>query len=74
MYVKKDLSKFTKVLDDISSISYDLEQLWICIDKPNVGTKIIGNVYRSLVRKLQKGLKELSASVTKAQDLNTGLL
>ena len=46
IYVKKELSKFTQIVEDISSISSDLEQLWIYIQKPDVSTKIISCIYR----------------------------
>ena len=70
IYVKKDLSKFTKILSELSSISHDLEQLWISIAKPNVSTKIVANVYRAPTSKLPECIKELSNSVSKAQDLS----
>ena len=74
IYVKKDLSAYTKILDQVSSISSDLEQLWICIDKPNVSTKIIANVYRPPNSKLAEGIEKLSDSVSKALDLVNGEL
>ena len=69
IYVKKDLSKFTKILGELSSVSHNLEQLWISIEKPNVSTKIIANIYRPPNSKLPECLKELSNSATNAQDL-----
>ena len=69
IYVKKDLGNFTKILSEASSVSHDLEQLWIVIDKPNVSTKIIANVYRPPIGNLSECIKELSKSTSIAQDM-----
>ena len=69
IYVKKDLSNYTKILSELSTVSHDLEQLWILIEKPNVSTKIIANVYRPPNGNLPECIKEISNSTSKAQDL-----
>ena len=74
IYVKKELSKYTKLLYTASCISTNIEQLWICIEKPNVSAKLISNVYRPPSGKLSEGLKELSDSIDKAQSLSRGEL
>ena len=72
IYVKKELSKFTQIIEDLSSISDDLEQLWIHIQKPDVSAKIISCIYRPPSGKVSECIKELSASVKQVQDVLRG--
>ena len=74
IYIKKELSKHTKFLDASSFVTNNLEQLWISIDKPNVSTKLISNIYRPPSARLTEGLKELSDSIEKTQNLSRGEL
>ena len=67
-YVKKALAQYTKIVENISSITKDVEQLWICIEKPNNGTKVFANIYRVPSSNLQNALKEITNSVTFIQD------
>ena len=74
MYVKKGLSECTTILENESSISENLEQLWIRIEKPNVKTKIIANIYRPPNGKLLNCINELTYSTTLAQNTYNGEL
>ena len=72
IYVKKELGKYTQIIDNVSSISGDLEQIWIRIQKPNVSTKVISCIYRPPTGKVSDCIKELSDSVKQAQDTYKG--
>ena len=67
-YVKKDLAQHTKIIENISTVTENIEQLWISIGKPNNGTKIIASIYRPPSGNLQMALKELTNSSTFVQD------
>ena len=71
-YVRKDLSEYTSILEDVSSISNDIEKLCIRIDKPNVREKIIMNVYRPPNGKIAEGVKEMEDVVKHIQNQFTG--
>ena len=58
-YVKKDLAKYVTIIERISSIKGDIEQLWIHIDKPNNGTKFLAGTYRTQMATLRRPLKTL---------------
>ena len=61
-YVKNDLAQHTSVISETSSITPEIEQLWIRITKPNTGTKIIANIYRPPNSNVQAALTKLSTS------------
>ena len=63
IYVKKGLSEYTTLLEDVSLVTKEIEHLWISIDKPNVKRQILSNVYRPPEAKLTEGLKSLNNSV-----------
>ena len=46
VYVSDKLYNHTCIMSDYSSITEDIEQLWILIDEPNVRKKIVGLLYR----------------------------
>ena len=68
IYVKKELSKYTSIITEASSIQHELEQLWVRIDKPNTGIKIIANIYRPPNSNLKAALQYLTTSTKLAQD------
>ena len=72
IYIKKELHEFTDVVGDLSSISGNVEQLWVSIKKPNMRKQIIANIYRPPGGKLAEAITELSTSVKKAQDSLSG--
>ena len=46
IYVCDKLYDNTCVISEYSSVTSDIEQLWILIDEPNVRRKVVGLVYR----------------------------
>ena len=46
IYVKNHLYNTVTLLSNYSSVTTDLEQLWICVDEENSRKKIFGLVYR----------------------------
>ena len=70
IYVHDKYSKYVSVLHDCSKITYNLEQLWIQIDKPNVRKCIIGLVYRPPSTDVTISVKELDLSMDYIQSLS----
>ena len=68
-YVKQNLAKYTSIIEEASSISPEIEQLWIRIEKPNMGVKIVANIYRPPNANLKAALTSLSASTKLAQTI-----
>ena len=68
IYVIKELSRYTQVIENVSTISTDLEQLWIRIQKPNTSVKIISCVYRPPAGKVAECIKELTSNTRYVQD------
>ena len=68
IYVKKELAEYTSIVEEASSILPEIEQLWIRIEKPNTGIKIIANIYRPPCSNLQAALASLSKATKLAQD------
>ena len=71
-YIKNDLAIHTTIIGELSSISEDLEQLWVRIDKPKNGVKILANIYRPPTGNLKAGIIELSNSTAIAQENHKG--
>ena len=67
-YVKNNLAQHTKIIENISSITENVEQLWISIEKPENGTKVFANIYRPPSGNLQTALKEVTNSATFVQN------
>ena len=72
VYIKKELSEFAEIVDELSSISGNVEQLWVSINKPNTKKQIIANIYRPPGGKLTDAISELSVSMKKVQDSHSG--
>ena len=68
IYVKTTLSKYTTTLEYAKKVTANLEQIFICIDKPNVRKQIIGNVYRPPNGKISEGIQELTSTVKIIQE------
>ena len=68
MYVKTELSDSTEIVEELSSISANVEQLWVKIEKPNTRKQLIANIYRPPNSKLVEALAKLSESMKKAQN------
>ena len=41
-YIHKRYASYVSIISNCSKVTYNLEQLWICIRKPNVRKLIIG--------------------------------
>ena len=72
IYVKKELGEFVETIEEINSISGNVEQLWVSINKPNSKKQLIANIYRPPSGKLTDAIKELSESMKKVQDSHSG--
>ena len=68
IYIKNELAQYTSVIEESSSITPEMEQLWIRIAKPNAGTKIVANIYRPPNGSVQTALTNLSNATKIAQD------
>ena len=68
IYVKKDLSKFTEIVPEISRITENVEQLWIKINKPSVRKQVIAVIYRPPSGNITKSIEELTLSLTNIQE------
>ena len=68
MYVKTKLSDSAEIVEELSSISGNVEQIWVEIEKPNTRKQLIANIYRPPNGKLVEALAELSESMKKAQN------
>ena len=68
-YVHSKFVNYTTIIRDCSKITYNLEQLWICIDKPNVRKCIVGVLYRPPSSDVTVSLKELSSTMDYLQTL-----
>ena len=73
-FVKKELCKFTSILEEYSSITENIEQLWIQIEKPNTRKQIFSNIYRPPDGKIKEGLESLTNIVKKVTDSYNGEL
>ena len=54
LYVKDCMCEYLSTIDDYCSMPADLEQLWVCINEPNLRKKIIGVVYRPPAGNVEK--------------------
>ena len=68
IYVKKELAQYTSIIEEASSITPEIEQLWIRIEKPNTKVKIIANIYRPPSANLKTVLESLSVSAKVAHN------
>ena len=62
------LSDFAEIVEDLSTISESVEQLWVKIDKPNTRKQLIANIYRPPNGKLTDAIADLTESMKKAQN------
>ena len=72
VYIKNELSKFAEIVDELSTVTVNVEQLWVSINKPNTRKQIIANIYRPPNGKLPEAIDELSKSMEKVQDSHPG--
>ena len=74
IYVKNELSQYTAIMENTTSISYNIEKLCIRINKPNVREKIILNVYRPPNGNVAEGVKEMENAANLIQNHSSGEL
>ena len=74
IYVKNELSQYTAIMENTTSISYNIEKLCIRINKPNVREKIILNVYRLPNGNVAEGVKEMENAANLIQNHSSGEL
>ena len=68
VYIKKRLSDYAEIVEELSTISGNIEQLWVKIDKPNTRKQLIANIYRPPNGKLTDAIAKLTESMKKAQN------
>ena len=56
------------IAEELTSVSENVEQLWVKIEKPNTRKQLIANIYRPPSGKLTGAIAELTKSMKKAQD------
>ena len=64
IYIKNELSEYCSIQTEVSSVTVNLEQLFVVIDKPEVRKQIIGEIYRPPGGKIAESIKELDDSAT----------
>ena len=69
-YISERYSNNVSIISTCSKVTYNLEQLWICIQKPNVRKMTIGVVYRPPHAKVEEAVSELTNSLTYIKDLS----
>ena len=69
IYIRKKLAPYVNIIDRISSISKDLEQLWILLESPNHRTEIVSVIYRPPAGNIDRYFDELRASVDHIQEI-----
>ena len=68
IYIKDGLSDSAEIVEELSSISGNVEQLWVKIEKPNTRKQLIANIYRPPNGKLADAIAEMTDSMKKAQN------
>ena len=71
-YIKSNLSPYATVLEYGTRVTENLEELFVCVYKPNVHKHIIGNVYRPPSGKIPEDIKQLTETVGKIQENTHG--
>ena len=69
-YVSTNFSDDVTIISNCSKITYNLEQLWICLKKPNVRKTVFGVVYRPPTAKVEDTISEMSASMEYIRNLS----
>ena len=72
VYIKTELSAFAEIVEEISSVTGNVEQLWISINKPNTKKQIVANIYRPPNGKLSDAIYEMSESMKKVRNSHSG--
>ena len=69
-YVSNKHSDYISIISNCSKVTYNLEQLWICLRKPNVRNAIFGVVYRPPTAKVDETINELNNSMEFVRSLS----
>ena len=69
-YVSNKYESDVSIITNCSRVTYNLEQLWICIRKPNVRKIIVGFTYRPPTTKVEDTIAELSISMDYIRSLS----
>ena len=74
IYVLDKYVDHITVLDEMSCINPDIEQLWLKLCIPNVKHKCIGCVYRPPKGNIARGLSNIRSTLDKIYEFNTDIL
>ena len=65
LYIHDNIYDYTNVISEYSTVSLDLEQLWIVVECPNVRKKVIGLTYRPPRGNVENCLESLRNTLDK---------
>ena len=68
IYVRKEYMEYCNVVDDLSGVTSDLEQLWVTFCMPNVRHMNIAVVYRPPGSNLENSINQLRTSLDKTTE------
>ena len=74
IYMLDKYVDYITVLEDVTSINEDMEQLWLKMSFPNVKNKCIGCIYRPPRGNIVNGLSNLRATLDKIHEFNTEII
>ena len=63
IYVCDKLSSYCTMLEDVTTYTNNLEQLWVCIEPPNMKQQTVCTCYRPPNGSTTLCIQELSASI-----------